>query len=190
MTPEINLLPWRRVRRRRRWRNSLLALAACVLLGLSGWWSLHYRLNTRIQMQQQRTATLEQQQAELHAALETHERHAQQRRALNDARECLERQHLSTLRLFNTLADTIPEGVALNALQQQGPTLTLHGRAASANDLAAWLQRLQAEGAGTPTLTVLESGDRHAAPADRFEVSLAAADGGNPCHTSAEETAS
>jgi len=190
MTPEINLLPWRNERRRRRWQHSLLALAASALIGLSGWWSLHSRVNARIQMQQQHTAALEQQLAEQHALLETRERHVQQYRAQNDARECLERQRRSTLRLFNTLADTIPDGVTLSALQQQGPTLSLHGRTAAANDLAVWLQRLQSEGAGAPTLTVLESGDQHAAWADRFEASLAAADGGNPCHTSAEESVS
>jgi len=185
MTGTINLLPWRAERYRRRWRYSLLALAASMLFGLSIWWSVDSRMAARIQMQRQHNAVLEQKLAELQTLLETRQQHAQELHTLNQARACLEHRHLSVLRLFNLLVQSIPDGIVLSALQQQGQTLSLQGRTESASDLAAWLQRLQAQGAGVPTLTELESANRHTASVDRFEATLTA-DSGTPCQTNAE----
>jgi len=173
VTVAINLLPWRVQRRRQRWRWSLLALAASVLLGVSGWWWLDAGVNAQLQAQQQRNAALERQWADVQAAAEVAEQQRVQQHIKAEALACLHRQRRSALHLFATVAQTIPDGVALDALQQQGNTLTLDGRAASAADLTAWLPRLHAGDGRVPMLTVLEAVDGQR---QRFQLSLYPAD--------------
>jgi len=173
VTVAINLLPWRAQQRRQRWRWSLLALAASVLVGLYGWWWLDADVSAQLQAQQQRNAALERQLAEVRAVAEAAERQRVQQRIETEALACLHRQRGSALHLFATVAQTIPDGVALDALQQQGRTLALDGRAVSAAEITAWLPRLHAEDGRVPLLTVLEAvnGQRQ-----RFQLVLQPAD--------------
>jgi len=173
VTAAINLLPWRAQRRRQRWRWSLLALAASALSGLYGWWWLDSGVGTRLRAQQQHTAALERQLAEVQATQEAAERQRVQHRIEAEALACLHRQRGSALHLFVTVAQTIPDGVVLDALQQQGQTLTLDGRAASAAEITAWLPRLHAGDGRVPLLTALEAIDGQR---QRFQLLLQPAD--------------
>ena len=147
MMPNINLLPWREWRRRRRNQLFLLQLggvlaAALLALGGVGW-----RMQVAIEVQEGRNASLRKQNAVLDGRIAAVRRARQGRNDLLaqiGALQALDAERTSVPRIFDALAHTLPGGVHYRAVALQGNLLTLTGSAESGVQVAALMRNLEA----------------------------------------------
>ena len=141
----INLLPWREEARRERQRQFLYSLMGTLVLGavlvlivgmffdqkISDQEARNQRIQTEINRLEQRIKRI----AELE---ETRARLVARKQII----ESLQASRSLTVELLDKLAKTIPMGVTLTSVRQQGLTLTLLGTSQSNARVSAYLQSL------------------------------------------------
>ncbi|MEE4218034.1 MAG: PilN domain-containing protein [Xanthomonadales bacterium] len=142
----INLLPWREEARRERQRQFLYSLMATLVLGailvlIVGVFfdqkiSEQEARNQRIQVEINR---LEQRIARISELEETRTRLVARKQII----ESLQASRSLTVELLDKLAKTIPVGVTLVDVRQQGLVLTLLGTSQSNARVSAYLQSLE-----------------------------------------------
>lgn len=142
----INLLPWREEARRERQRQFLYSLMATLVLGavlvlIVGMFydqqiSDQEARNQRIQVEINRLEQRIQRIAELE---ETRARLVARKQII----ESLQASRSLTVELLDKLAKTIPVGVTLTDVRQQGLVLTLNGTSQSNARVSAYLQSLE-----------------------------------------------
>lgn len=165
----INLLPWRAERRKQRQREfyAMLGMAAIggLLLSLLIW----FYYDRQVSGQMDRNAYLE---AEIEKVKEQNKEidrlDAQKDRLLARKKviEELQAKRSQMVHLFDALVRTIPDGVVLTALQQEGDMLTLEGRTQSNARVSAYMRNLETSGWMTnPELSIIRAsaGDKSAA---------------------------
>ncbi len=157
----INLLPWREERRKQRQREfygmlGFAALSGVVLSGL-----LWFFFSQQISGQNERNAYLEAEIAKVKEQNKEIDRLDVQKKRLLDRKkvsEELQGKRSQMVHLFDSLVRTIPDGVVLTALQQEGDTLTLEGRTQSNARVSAYMRNLETSGWMTsPELTIIEA---------------------------------
>jgi type IV pilus assembly protein PilN len=142
----INLLPWREEARRERQRQFLYSLMGTLVLGavlvlIVGMFfdqkiSDQEARNQRIQVEINRLEQRIQRIAELE---ETRARLVARKQII----ESLQASRSLTVELLDKLAKTIPMGVTLTSVRQQGLVLTLLGTSQSNARVSAYLQSLE-----------------------------------------------
>ena len=142
----INLLPWREEARRERQRQFLYSLMGTLVLGavlvlIVGMFfdqkiSDQEARNQRIQVEINRLEQRIQRIAELE---ETRARLVARKQII----ESLQASRSLTVELLDKLAKTIPVGVTLTNVRQQGTNLTLLGTSQSNARVSAYLQALE-----------------------------------------------
>lgn len=157
----INLLPWREERRKQRQREfygmlGFAALSGVVLSGL-----LWFYFSQQISGQNDRNAYLEAEIAKVKEQNKEIDRlDAQKDRLLarKAVIEQLQAKRSQMVHLFDALVRTIPDGVVLTALQQEGDVLTLEGRTQSNARVSAYMRNLEVSGWMTnPELAIIEA---------------------------------
>ena len=157
----INLLPWREERRKQRQREfygmlGFAALSGVVLSGL-----LWFFFSQQISGQNERNAYLEAEIAKVKEQNKEIDRLDVQKKRLLDRKKVIEElqgKRSQMVHLFDSLVRTIPDGVVLTALQQEGDTLTLEGRTQSNARVSAYMRNLETSGWMTsPELTIIEA---------------------------------
>ena len=142
----INLLPWREEARRERQRNFMYSLMGTLVLGailvlivgvffdqqISDQEARNQRIQVEIDRLEQRIARI----AELE---ETRARLVARKQII----ESLQASRSLTVELLDKLAKTIPVGVTLTDVRQQGLNLTLLGTSQSNARVSAYLQSLE-----------------------------------------------
>jgi len=157
----INLLPWRAERRKQRQRDfyAMLGLAAVggLLLSLMVW----FYYDRQVSGQGERNSFL---QAEIDKVKlqnkEIDRLDAQKDRLLarKSVIEELQAKRSQMVHLFDALVRTIPDGVVLTALKQEGDVLTLEGRTQSNARVSAYMRNLETSGWMTnPELAIIEA---------------------------------
>src|SRR5690606_21517721 len=157
----INLLPWRAERRKQRQREfqAMLGMAALggVLLALLVWF--HY--DRQISGQQDRNSFL---QAEIDKVKKQNEEIAEldakkdRLLARKKVIEELQANRSQMVHLFDSLVRTIPDGVILATLKQEGEVLTLEGTAQSNARVSNYMRNLESSGWMTkPDLSIIEA---------------------------------
>lgn len=159
----INLLPWRAERRKQRQKDFMTLLAAAVfggvavVLGASAW------MDGQIEGQQARNAFLEaevkrvDEQIKAIADLEARKANLLQRKQVI---ETLQADRSQNVRLFEELVRTIPDGVRLVSIKQNGQELTLGGKTQSNARVSSYMRNLEASGLITnPQLGVIRTSD-------------------------------
>ena len=157
----INLLPWRAERRKQRQREfyAMLGMAAIggLLLSLVIW----FYYDRQVSGQMDRNAYLE---AEIEKVKEQNKEidrlDAQKDRLLARKKviEELQAKRSQMVHLFDALVRTIPDGVVLTALQQEGDMLTLEGRTQSNARVSAYMRNLETSGWMTnPELSIIQA---------------------------------
>lgn len=157
----INLLPWRAERRKQRQREfyAMLGMAAIggLLLSLAIWF--YYDL--QVSGQSDRNAYL---QTEINKVKEQNkeiDRLDEQKNRLLARKQVIEQlqaKRSQMVHLFDALVRTIPDGVVLTALQQEGDVLTLEGRTQSNARVSAYMRNLEVSGWMTnPELSIIEA---------------------------------
>ncbi|NLG60584.1 MAG: PilN domain-containing protein [Gammaproteobacteria bacterium] len=157
----INLLPWRAERAAQRQKEFMAMIGLAVLAGVALWFLVNGYYNAQIEGQQARNAFMDQQIAQVDETIKEIEELDRQRARLLARKEVIEELQASRsqmVHLFDALVRTIPDGVMLTTLKQEGERLTLEGRAQSNARVSTYMRNL--EGAGwmaNPQLTVIEA---------------------------------
>lgn len=172
--PHINLLPWREARRRRRQQQFLGVLAAAVGLTVAGVYLGHSYMQGLIDQQQARNERIEQEIALLDKQIrEIQDLQETKRQLLARMRiiEQLQQQRTEIVHLFEELVATLPEGVYLTALKQEGDSLLLDGMAQSNARVSTYMKNLdKSSWLRDPQLLVIEATGTDNTKASRFSL--------------------
>lgn len=161
----INLLPWRVERRKQRQKEftAMLGVAALGAVLLSFLLVNYYSRqidgeNTRIAYVKDQIAKVDQQIKEI----EELDQKKAKLLARKEVIEQLQANRSQMVHLFDSLVRTIPDGVVLTSLKQDGEKLTLEGRSQSNARVSTYMRNLEGAGWMTkPELSIIEakSGD-------------------------------
>lgn len=164
----INLLPWRAERRRQRRQQFNMMLGAAALAGLllSGLIWMYYR--GQVSGQQDRNTYLQGQITELDRQIaeikELDEKKADLLRR-KQAIEELQSNRYQMVHLFDSVVRTLPDGIVLTQLKQEGEVLTIDGRSESNARVAMYMRNLEGSGWMTsPEVNVIENAPATAPP--------------------------
>jgi type IV pilus assembly protein PilN len=174
----INLLPWRAERRKQRQQEfmGLLGLSALVAVVVSIGIVLSY--SARIDGQEKRNRYLTEQIEEVNKQIAEIEELDKKKANLLQRKEVIEELQASRsqmVHLFDELVRTVPDGLRLNSIKQQGNDLTLTGFAQSNARVSTYMRNLQVSGWMTkPELGNIEakSGDKGLPYAFSLKVTL------------------
>ena len=158
---KINLLPWRLERRKLKQKEfiTMLATAAAIAVGLSILIVLYY--NGQISGQEGRNNYLTTEIASIDKQIEDIKDLEKKKADLlsrKKAIECLQGRRSLMVHLFDDLVRTIPDGVKLISLEQDGSKLTINGNSQSNARVSAYMRNLQVSGwMSQPELTIIEA---------------------------------
>lgn len=159
----INLLPWRAERRKQRQKEFGIMLGIAAVAGFALWFLVNSYYNAQIDGQRERNAFLEQKIVELDREIEeinALDRQRAQLLARKAVIEELQGNRSQMVHLFDQLVRTIPDGVLLTSLKQEGQRLTLEGRSQSNARVSTYMRSLDASGwMSNAQLTVIEAQD-------------------------------
>jgi type IV pilus assembly protein PilN len=142
----INLLPWREEARRERQRQFLYSLMGTLVLGAILVLLIGMFFDQRISQQESRNQRI---QVEINRLNQRIARIAELERTRNrllsrkQIIESLQASRSLTVELLDKLAKTIPVGITLTNVRQQGNNLTLLGTSQSNARVSAYLQSLE-----------------------------------------------
>lgn len=157
----INLLPWRAERRVQRQREFYVMLAAAAVAGLLLSFLLWFHYDRQVAGQTERNEFLKAEIAKVQAQNKEIERLDEQKRRLlarKDVIEKLQANRSQMVHLFDSLVRTIPDGVMLGNIKQDGEVLTLEGRAQSNARVSSYMRNLETSGWMTkPELSIIEA---------------------------------
>lgn len=158
----INLLPWRAERRKQRQKEFMTMLAAAVFGGVALVLVVSMYFDGQIEGQTGRNDFLSARIADVKKditeieGLEARKASLLQRK---DVIETLQADRSQNVRLFEELVRTIPDGVKLVTIKQNGAELTLTGRSQSESRVSAYMRNLEASGLiNNPKLSIIRAG--------------------------------
>jgi type IV pilus assembly protein PilN len=157
----INLLPWRVERRKQRQKEftAMLGAAALGAILLSFLMVNYYSRqidgeNSRIGYVKDQIAKVDQQIKEI----EELDKKKAKLLARKEVIEQLQANRSQMVHLFDSLVRTIPDGVVLTSLKQDGDKLTLEGRSQSNARVSTYMRNLEGAGWMTkPELSIIEA---------------------------------
>lgn len=162
--PSINLLPWREERRKIRqqtfqMRLVLAAIVAIVVLVL--WW---LGLSSAISNQNERNTYLSDQIKQIDkqiADIKTLQQKKAQLLARMNIIEQLQASRMASVHLFDQLVKTLPAGVYLTQVSQNGSQLTIQGVAESSARVSTYMRNIDASAwMSDPNLQVVQKDTR------------------------------
>jgi len=157
----INLLPWRAERRAQRQRDfvTMLALAAVAgaLLSFLLWFYYDRQISGQTDRNAYLTAEIQKVESQI-KEIEALDKQKDRLLARKKVIEELQANRSQMVHLFDSLVRTIPDGVALSNIKQEGEVLTLEGRAQSNARVSAYMRNLESSGWMTkPELSIIEA---------------------------------
>ncbi|PTY38167.1 hypothetical protein BGP77_17120 [Saccharospirillum sp. MSK14-1] len=177
----VNLLPWRERRRYQQQRRFKRLLLMVVIVALISLWLWNRHLSQRLHHQQQRNAFLQQHLSELDQRYQRQQRLHQERTVLMHQQQQLAgiyRNPQALVRLLETLAQTIPDGVYLTSLNQTAERIEMAGRVDQPASLTPFLRQMNAsDGLAEATLVTLETDSDHpSSMANHFQLDVRSVD--------------
>lgn len=172
----INLLPWREELRRERQRQFMLSSLMTVVLGIVLVFLVGLvfdqqinHQNVRNQMIQAEITRLEQRIRRINQLEQTRARLLSRKAIIED----LQASRSMTVELLDKMAKSIPVGVTLNTVRQQGMNVTFSGFSQSNARVSAYLQSLDASDLfQDPDLRVVRASDRAPNPTEPYEFQI------------------
>lgn len=157
----LNLLPWRAERRKQRQREFGIMLGMAALGGLLLSLLIWFYYDMQVSGQNDRNAYLQTEIDKVKEQNKEIDRLDEQKNRLLARKaviEQLQAKRSQMVHLFDALVRTIPDGVVLTALQQEGDVLTLEGRTQSNARVSAYMRNLEVSGWMTnPELAIIEA---------------------------------
>jgi len=186
----INLLPWRAERRRLRQKEFMAMLGAAAIAAVVVSFLIWMFYNGQIDGQNERNEYLRQQITQVDAKIEEIKQldlKKQKLLARKDVIEKLQANRSQMVHLFDSLVRTIPDGVTLTSIQQDGEQLTLKGRSQSNARVSTYMRNLESSGWMTsPELSVIEArGDNKGLPYE-FDLQVKLANPNAPVDTNGD----
>jgi len=157
----INLLPWRAERRKHRQKEflTMLGLSAAAAAFLAFLIISYY--STQISGQNDRNAYLQDQITKVDQQIKEIDALDEKKRRLLARKEVIEQLQANRsqmVHLFDSLVRTIPDGVILTSLKQEGDKLTIEGRSQSNARVSSYMRTLESSGWMTnPDLSIIEA---------------------------------
>jgi type IV pilus assembly protein PilN len=142
----INLLPWREEARKERQRQFLYSLIGTLVLGVVLVMIVGLFMDQKISTQQARNQQIQAEIARLQQRINRIAELEKTRDRLLSRKAVIEQLQASrsmAVELMDKLAKTIPVGVTLNNVRQQGPNVTLIGTSQSNARVSAYLHSLE-----------------------------------------------
>ena len=172
----INLLPWREEARRERQRQFMYSTLGTLVLGAVLVLIVGLFFDQRISIQEARNQKLQveinrlQQRINRINALERTRARLLSRKAIIEE---LQASRSLTVEMLDKLAKTIPVGVTLGNVRQQGNNVTLLGSAQSNARVSAYLQSLEANDLFiAPELQYVRTAERPASRIETYEFAI------------------
>lgn len=173
----INLLPWREEARRERQRQFLYSLMGTLVLGAILVLIVGMFFDQRISHQESRNQQiqveidrLEQRIARIAELEKTRDRLLSRKQII----ESLQASRSLTVELLDKLAKTIPVGITLTNVRQQGSNLTLLGTSQSNARVSAYLQSLEEMDLFVnPELQYVRASQNPPTPVETYEFAIA-----------------
>ena len=157
----INLLPWREEQRQEQTRQFATVTVLSLILTGALVFMVHVTFNNQIDNQQFRNKMLQDEIKTLDASLkqiETLEETKEQLLARMDIIQSLQQQRPQIVHLFDDFVRTMPEGIYLTTIEQQGEQLTIKGVAESNGRVSAYMRNIDASSwMATPKLKVIQT---------------------------------
>ncbi|MDE2407645.1 MAG: PilN domain-containing protein [Xanthomonadaceae bacterium] len=157
----INLLPWREERRKARQKEFVGMLGLAVLAGILLSILIYSFYTGRVSSQTARNEFLRGEIAKVDGEIKEIEALDQKKSKLlarKDVIEQLQANRSQMVHLFDSLVRTIPDGVALTAIKQEGDVLTLSGRSQSNARVSTYMRNLESSGwMSKPDLNIIEA---------------------------------
>ncbi len=165
----INLLPWRAERQKERKKQFMLMLVLSAVAGFAAWFLVNTYYNMQISGQQERNAYLDAEIVTVKTKITEIEALEQKKNNLLNRKKVIEELQANRsqmVHLFDSLVRTIPDGVILTGINQEGEKLTLEGRSQSYARVSNYMENLSASGWMTkPELSVIQvEGDNSGLP--------------------------
>lgn len=158
---QINLLPWREEERQEQTRQFATITVLSLLLTAAGIFLVHTAFDNQINHQKMRNNILQSEITRLDASLEqisNLEDTKEQLLARMDIIQSLQQQRPQIVHLFDDFVRTVPEGIFLTKIKQNGSQLTIDGVAESNGRVSAYMRNIDAsEWMATPKLKVIET---------------------------------
>ena len=159
----INLLPWRVERRKNRQKEFMTLLGGAVIGGIALVFAASMYFDGQIEGQTARNDFLKAQIAEVKKQNEEIKGLEARKASLLQRKEVIENlqaDRSQNVRLFEELVRTIPDGVKLVTVKQNGQELTLSGRSQSESRVSAYMRNLEASGLiNNPRLSIIRTGN-------------------------------
>ena len=157
----INLLPWRAERRKLRQKDFLGMLGLAVAAGVLASFLVVSWYNSRIGNQNARNEYLKGEIAKVDVQIKEIEELDKKKGKLLARKEVIEQLQANRsqmVHLFDSLVRTIPDGVSLTSIKQEGDILTLSGRSQSNARVSTYMRTLEGSGWMTnPDLNIIEA---------------------------------
>ena len=157
----INLLPWRAERRKLRQKDFLGMLGLAVAAGVLASFLVVSWYNSRIGNQNARNEYLKGEIAKVDVQIKEIEELDKKKGKLLARKEVIEQLQANRsqmVHLFDSLVRTIPDGVSLTSIKQEGDILTLGGRSQSNARVSTYMRNLESSGWMTnPYLNIIEA---------------------------------
>ncbi|WP_374249026.1 PilN domain-containing protein [Thermomonas sp.] len=180
----INLLPWREERRKARQKEFIGMLGLAVLAGILLSILIYSFYSGRIASQNSRNEFLRGEITKVDGQIKEIEALDQKKSKLLARKEVIEQLQANRsqmVHLFDSLVRTIPDGVALTAIKQEGDILTLTGRSQSNARVSTYMRNLESSGWMTnPDLNVIEAKDGNPGLPYEFNLKVKLADPSAP----------
>lgn len=162
---KINLLDWRAARRDKRRQEFVarMGLGVVAALGLValGW----VMMGNAVSRQQERNAYLTQQIAEIDQKIkeiEELEKVKQNLLARMRVIEQLQSSRSATVHFFDEIVNTLPDGITLTAVQQNGDKVQINGIAESNGRISTYMKNLEASPwFDEPKLVVIKTSEQN-----------------------------
>ena len=157
----INLLPWREERRAQRQKEFLVMLGGSALGAIVLAFAIVSWHGAQVEGQSERNAYLKTEIATLDQQIVEIEALDQQKARLLARKEVIEQLQANRsqmVHLFDSLVRTIPDGVVLTSIRQEGEVLRLEGRAQSNARVSSYMRMLESSGwMAKPELDIIEA---------------------------------
>ncbi|NNJ98634.1 MAG: PilN domain-containing protein [Gammaproteobacteria bacterium] len=157
----INLLPWREELRKEKTQQFATITGFSLILTVCVIAAIHFTIDSQITHQQRRNKVLNDEITRLDVALKEIEGLEETKEKLlsrMDIIQSLQQKRPQIVHLFDEIVRTIPEGIYLTGIKQNGNSININGVAESNGRVSAYMRNIDtSDWMSTPKLTVIES---------------------------------
>jgi type IV pilus assembly protein PilN len=157
----INLLPWREEQRSQRRTEYLIIVGICAAVTLLVWGAVHWHFNERIDYQKSRNSFLQSEISKLDKKIEQIrelEREKERLLARMKAIETLQTSRPIIVHIFDELVRSLPDGVYLREIIQNGKKIEIRGVAQSNARVSNYMRNVEkSEWLRRPDLAIIQT---------------------------------